>query len=76
MIRRGGLPGPELGVALADGFVPDLLWRGHGVIVVFIAERSRETFPVDGYRTVLVTCNELTHHRERALVRIAAAFVR
>jgi hypothetical protein len=83
LIRRAGLPSPEINVELRPGYVPDLLWRRQRVIVEYVSDqwhsgprsarrddaRINDTI-VDGYRVLQITP---AHAPEQVLVWIAQA---
>ena len=88
LLRRAGLPAPESNVPIGR-LVPDMLWRGQQVVVEYDSDLyhfgpagRRNTWErhnhlqAQGYSVIHVTWNDLRHHREAVLVRIAAALVR
>jgi very-short-patch-repair endonuclease len=88
LIRRAGLPAPEVNVALGR-YVPDLLWREQRVIVEFDSyahhsgpgsfdrDRTRHNeLTAQGYHVIHVTWLQLTERPERVLVWIAVALHR
>ncbi len=85
LLRRAGLPAPEVNVALG-GYVPDLLWRDQRVIVEFdsVAHHSgpgsfhhdrvrHNELVAQGYQVLHVTWRQLTETPEQVLVWIAVA---
>lgn len=88
LIRRSGLPAPEVNVALGP-YIPDLHWRGQRVIVEFDSyahhsgpgsfedDRARHNdFTAQGYQVIHVTWRQLTGRPEQVLVWIAVALHR
>lgn len=88
LIRRAGLPAPEVNVAVGE-YVPDLLWREQRVIVefdsvahhsgpgAFTADRDRHNaLTAAGYHVIHVTWAQLTRRPEAVLVWIATALAR
>jgi very-short-patch-repair endonuclease len=87
-IREAGLPAPEANVPLA-GYVPDLLWRRHRVIVefdslthhsgpaAFHGDRDRHNaLTAQGYQVIHVTWRQLTERPLHVLIWIGAALAR
>ena len=86
LIRRAGLPPPEVNVPLGD-YVPDLLWREERVIVEFDSyahhsgpaafhdgnARHNDLTALSGYELLHVTAR---HRPEQVLVWIASALAR
>jgi very-short-patch-repair endonuclease len=88
LIRRGGLPAPEVNVALG-GYVPDLLWREKRVIVEYDSDQSHSgsaarrydairhnALTAQGYRVIHISREDLDRHPEQVLVWIAIALAR
>jgi very-short-patch-repair endonuclease len=88
LIRRAGLPAPEVNVPVG-GYVADFLWRRQRVVVEFDSwehhsgpaafhdDRERHNALVaQGYQPLHITWRELTTRPERVLVEIAAALAR
>lgn len=88
LIRRAGLPHPEMNVRV-HGFEVDLYWRAEGLVAEmdgFAFHASRRSFEADrrrdamlaaaGLRVMRVTWRQLQNEREALLVRLAQALLR
>ena len=88
LLRRAGVPAPEVNVALGR-YVPDLLWRDQRVIVEFDSrahhsgtasrlrdDRRHNELTSWGYQVIHVGWRDLVEHPEQVLVWIAVALAR